>query len=330
MSFDTINLEKGMYKTAGKSFSQVLESLDPSENYKNTPLAGLDAYQRQLKRFDIKVSSRHSDSVEKFFAATGSASLFPEYVSRAVSAGMEQANLLADVAATVTKIDALDYRPITTVGGTVLDAVAEGGQLPTTQIKTQSNLVTLQKRGRVLQASYEALRFQRLDLFTVTLRQIGAAIARSQLADAVDVLADGDGNSNPADFIGMDGLALSYADFINLWTELAPYEMTTVLAGNDMMADILAINEFKSPEAGTGFSANGQLVTPLGAKLLRAPTMPAGTLLVLDKNCALEMVQATEVEIDYDKLIDRQLEQAAISAIAGFAKIFPDAVKGLN
>ena len=66
MSFDNIKLEKGMYGT-GRSFTQTLESIDPSENYKGTSLEGLDAYQRQLKRFDIKVSGADSSTVSKFF-----------------------------------------------------------------------------------------------------------------------------------------------------------------------------------------------------------------------------------------------------------------------
>ena len=42
------------------------------------------------------------------------------------------------------------------------------------------------------------------------------------------------------------------------------------------------------------------------------------------------MVQSGEVVTDHDKLIDRQLERAAISTITGFAKIFPDSVKVLT
>ena len=75
--YDTVRLEKGMYNTPGKSFTQVLEELDPSASYENTEFAGLDAYQRQLKRFDIKVGGRGSDVVEKFFQSTDSAALFP-------------------------------------------------------------------------------------------------------------------------------------------------------------------------------------------------------------------------------------------------------------
>ena len=61
--FDNLKLEKGMYHEAGKSFTQVLEKLDPSEQYRGTALEGLDAYQRQLKRFDIRVKGAGSDLV---------------------------------------------------------------------------------------------------------------------------------------------------------------------------------------------------------------------------------------------------------------------------
>ena len=64
-NFDNIKLEKGLY--ASGNFTKALESLDPNENYKGTSLEGLDAYQRQLKRFGIKVGGASSDVVDKFF-----------------------------------------------------------------------------------------------------------------------------------------------------------------------------------------------------------------------------------------------------------------------
>ena len=53
MFCDNLKLEKSMYNVSNKSFTEVLEELDPSENYKNTSFENLDAYQRQLKRFDM-------------------------------------------------------------------------------------------------------------------------------------------------------------------------------------------------------------------------------------------------------------------------------------
>ena len=64
----------------------------------------------------------------------------------------------------------------------------EGAAIPQTEVKTQENLVKLHKRGRMLVASYEAIRWQKLDLFSVTLRQIGAHINRMLLEDAIGVL----------------------------------------------------------------------------------------------------------------------------------------------
>ena len=38
----------------------------------------------------------------------------------------------------------------------------------------------------------------------------------------------------------------------------------------------------------------------------------------------------TQVTVEYDKLIDRQLERAAITSVSGFAKLFTDAAKVLK
>ncbi|MDD6021684.1 MAG: phage major capsid protein [Oscillospiraceae bacterium] len=326
-TYENIKLDKGLY-TTGKSFTQALESIDPSENYKGTSLEGLDAYQRQLKRFDIHVNGRNSDTVEKFFKTADSAALFPEYVNRAVKQGIMGADKLESVVATTTVIDGLDYRPITSVsdGDKEASVVAESAIIPSTTIKTQPNLIKLNKRGRMLIASYEAIRFHRLDLFTVTLRQIGAYIARSQLKDAVDVLINGDGNSNAAAVISTSSAdSLAYSDIVNLWSKLDPYEMTTLIAGPAMMSKLLNMSEFKDAEAGLTFHATGKSITPLGAELIRCDAVPGDQIIALDKNCALERVQAGEIVTDFDKLIDRQLERASVTSITGFAKIHSDA-----
>ena len=50
----------------------------------------------------------------------------------------------------------------------------------------------------------------------------------------------------------------------------------------------------------------------------------------LDRRFALEMVQSGDVMVEYDKLIDRQMERAAITTISGYAKIFEDASRVLS
>lgn len=319
MAYDNIKLEKGLY-TTGKSFTRALEELDPSENYIGTELEGLDAYQRQLKRFDIKVSGKGSDTVSKFFNTTDSSALFPEYVSRAVRQGIEEADCLDKVIATTTIIDSLDYRAIESVpteDEKELADVAEGAFIPETVIRTKETLTPLKKRGRMLVASYEALKFQKLDLFTVTLKQIGAYISRCQLADVIDVLC------NDVEPIEIQSSALEYRDILNLWNEINPYEMSTLIAGSKAMIDLLDMPEFKDSHAGLDFHGTGKLLTPLGADIVRSSYLNDENVIIgLDKSCAVEKVQAGEVLTDFDKLIDRQLERATITTITGFSKIF--------
>lgn len=335
MAFDTIRLEKGLY-TTGRSFTSALEALDPSEQYKGTALEGLDAYQRQLKRFNIRVSGAGSSPVEKFFATTDSAALFPEYVSRAVRQGMEEADLLSSVVAAKTEIDGLDYRSVESVptdADKELAVVAEGAYIPETVVRTQENLVRLRKRGRMLTASYEAIRFQKLDLFTITLKQIGAYIARTQFADAVDVLRNGDGNNNAAPTSAVadsSGHTLAYSDIVDFWNLFSPYSLRTMIASPAVVATLLNLTEFKDARAGFNFQSTGKMITPVGAELIRSGAAQDGELIGLDNTCALEMVKAGDVTTEFDKLIDRQLERAAITMTAGFSKIFSPAARVLT
>ena len=331
--FENVKLEKGMYNQSGKTFSQVLEELDPGQQYKGTAMEGLDAFQRQLKRFGIRVKGAGSDVVDKFFATSQSAVLFPEYIARAVKVGMEEANILPDITATETRIEGMDYRSITSVpeDEKKLKRVAEGAAIPSTTVKTQDSLVQLHKRGRMLVASYEAIRFQKLDLFSVTLRQIGAQIGRMHLEDAINVVINGDGNNNTAASTetAEEG-KLTYDDLLAFWNSFEPYQLNTLLVGSDTMLKLLKMSQMQDAAAGLDFHGTGKLITPMGAKVLRTSAVPEGTIIGLDRNYALEMVKAGDVTVEYDKLIDRQLERAAITTISGYAKIFPEASRVLT
>ena len=340
MGYDNLRLEKGMYRQSGMSFTQVLESLDPSENYRGTALENTDAFQRQLKRFGIKAKGAGSSPVEKFFSTTDSAVLFPEYIARTVRQGMEENDILPDIVATTTVIDAMDYRSIYSNPddeAKALRNVEEGSEIPSTEIKCKDHLVKLTKRGRMLVASYEALRFQKLDLFGVMLRQIGAYIQKQQLQDAVNVILSGDGNENAAvqyavgtsPISGTSG-SLTYGQLVEFWGQFDPYTMNTMLCSTGTMTGMLKIGELQNPMTGLNFQGTGKFATPLGAQLHRTSAVADGVIIGLDKRYALELVRAGDVMVEYDKLIDRQLERAAISSISGFAKICDGAAAVLN
>ena len=340
MAYDNIRLEKGMYRQSGKTFSQVLEELDPSENYRGTALEKTDAFQRQLRRFEIKAKGPGSSAVEKFFRTMDSAVLFPEYIARTVRQGMEENDILPAITATTTVIDAMDYRSIYAEmeeqdGAPA--AVAEGTVIPATKVRTRENLISLSKRGRMLIASYEAVRFQKLDLFSVMLRQIGSYIQKMQLSDAIAVLMDGDGNDNAAQRfqVGQGPISgsageLGYDQLVEFWGQFDPYTMNAMLMSGSMMTRILKVPELQNPLTGLNFQGTGMLSAPLGAQLHRTAAVEKDVIIGIDSRYALELVRAGEVLVEYDKLIDRQLERAAITSICGFGKICDGAAKVLS
>ena len=340
MGYDNLKLEKGMYRQEGMNFTQVLESLDPSENYRGTALEGTDAFQRQLKRFGIRAKGAGSSTVEKFFRTMDSAVLFPEYIARTVRQGMEENDILPAITATTTVIDSLDYRSIysnPTDEDKELKSVEEGAEIPTTEVKSKEHLVSLSKRGRMLVASYEAIRFQKLDLFSVMLRQIGAHIQKMQVQDAVNVIINGDGNNNAAVQYTVGSAPLSgtqgnlgYDQMVEFWGQFDPYTMNTLLCSTGTMTKLLKIPELQNPMTGLNFQGTGKLTTPLGAALHRTGAVADGVIIGLDNRYALEQVRAGDVLVEYDKLIDRQLERAAITSICGFGKICDGASAVLN
>ena len=333
MSFDTIRLEKGMYGT-GRSFTQTLEAIDPSENYKGTELEGLDAYERQLKRFNIKPSGADSSVVGKFFQTSDAAVLFPEFVSRAVRYGMDEASFLPDIVATTTNIDSMDYRVMDldmSTDNATMNVIYEGDTLANADFTVSDRTIRLKKRGRMITTSYDVLRFQRLDVVSIALKRIGANLAQSLMADAVDVLINGDGGNNNAENHTLLSQTYTYSELIDFWSAFAPYELNTILASPNVTSTLLKMNEFRDAAAGLNFHGTGKLITPFGANLIKTGHVSNPDMMIgLDKSCALEMVKVGDIETDYGKLVDRQLEQIAITAITGFARILPDCVKTLS
>ena len=329
MGYDNLKLEKGMYRQEGMNFTQVLESLDPSENYRGTALEGTDAFQRQLKRFGIRAKGAGSSPVEKFFRTMDSAVLFPEYIARTVRQGMEEHDILPAITATTTVIDSLDYRSVYSEASDeelALRELQEGTVIPETVIKTKEHLVHLHKRGRMLVASYEAIRLQKLDMFGVMLRQIGNHIQKMQVMDALNVLMNGDGNDNSAILYNVgsepiSGDTLGYDQLVEFWGQFDPYTMNTMVCSGSTMTRLLKLPELRDAAAGLNFHGTGSVGTPLGAKVHRVNGMQDDLIIGLDNRYALERICCGDVLVEYDKLIDRQLERAAITSIAGFGKI---------
>lgn len=320
--YNDIKLEKGLYNITGKSFTKALTDLDPDENYKNTELEGLDAFERQLKRFDIKVNGENCDRVEKFFLSTESAVLYPEFVRRCIKEGMDKASILSEVVAATTVTDEITYRGLSVTKSGTDDATSEGAEMPNTNVRLSSSAVNLSKFARKLSCSYESIRKNRIETFAVILRDLGAQISRAVNGQAALVLSTGVVPTS------LSGETLTYADLANFWASMDAYDMTTMLCSPADMAKILAFEEMKY--CVSDYMTSGMVKTPYGVTLVKCTDLDENTAVGVDKNCALEMIFGTDIIVDFDKLISTQCDEIACSITVGFSKIAKDATKVLE
>ena len=315
--YNDIRLEKGLYNLSDKSFTAALEELDPSSAYCGTPLEQLDAFERQLKRFNIRVNGADCDRVEKFFSTTESAVLFPEFVTRCIRKGFDE-TVLSSVCAVKTISGSGQYL------GCVLDDSAEyapsqqAALLPSATVRESGQAIVLEKFGRLISASYEAIRQQRLDVFGVMLRSIGVKLAVTVVKKAVEVLVE--------DAETITTSSLTYADLAELYGSFDCFDMTTVIASPEVASKIVAMEQLSDTTA----DASGRMFLPFGSELVKTSAADNDTVIGIDKSFALEFITSSDLVMETDKLIDRQLDQITVSITCGFRKITPEAVKVLT
>ena len=315
--YNDIRLEKGMYNLSGKSFTAALEELDPSSAYIGTELGSLDAFERQLKRYNIKVSGADCDRVEKFFTSTESAVLFPEYVKRCIRKGFDE-KLISSITAAETVCESGQYLGCTMNESIGYTKTEQTQPLPTSTVTENSNATVLSKFGRLINASYEAVRKQRLDVFGVMLRSVGVKLAALVAKEAIDILA--------ADAAAITTNELSYANLADLYGKFDCFDMTTVIAAPANASKIAAMDQLSD----TRIDGDGRLVLPFGSELIKSSAVDENTIIGIDKNFALEFITSSGLVMETDKLIDRQLDSIAVSITCGFRKITPDAVKKIT
>lgn len=315
--YNDIKLEKGMYNLSGKSFTTALEELDPSAAYIGTELESLDAFERQLKRYSIRVSGTDCDCVEKFFTSTDTAVLFPEYVKRCIGKGFDE-TVLSSITAVRTVCESGQYLGCVIDDSADYTATAQTAVFPAATVKEGTTAVVLEKFGRLINASYEAVRKQRLDVFGVMLRSVGVKLANTVVQKAISVLS--------ANAEAITASSLTYSALAELYGSFDCFDMTTVIANPAAASKIAAMDQLSD----TKISADGRMILPFGSELVKTSAASANTIIGLDRDFALEFITSSGLVMETDKLIDRQLDRITVSITCGFRKITPEAVKKIT
>ncbi len=277
-------------------------------------------------------------SVERFFGSDPNAKwLFPDIVRESVVAGMQRKPYYPGLIVRDEPVQGTHY-DVAYVEESAeeqeLRGVAEGAAIPESEITYGNRTIKLQKLGRGVVASYEAVRRMSLDVLRVHLMRIGERLGRVLDARLATVLFSGDssGNTAPASVDTAAANTWAYSDLLGAYLTLQGehgFTPTHLVTSIGTAQSILTLTEFKDAAL---FDAvkSGSLPTPLGATLVPIASVPDGAACMFDKNFAVQKVTEQDLLIESDKLINQQWDRTYLTVVTDFAVVYNDARLVIN
>ena len=123
------------------------------------------------------------------------------------------------------------------------------------------------------------------------------------------------------------GSALAYSDLLTLYGKFSTFGMNTLLASPKNVGTILTMSQVQDC---ISTDDKGNIVLPFGTTLIKCSQINDDTILGFDKDYALELITSSDLVMETDKLIDRQLDTFSVSMNLGFKNIIGDSIKLLN
>lgn len=209
------------------SMSQLLEELDPTEEYGSGER--LNALERQIELAGITTRTSYSDGfyadkfsafgkddttrilgsewLERQFQSVGKRILlsdlvnvtgpFSAAVAQITEEQLQPAVPVDSVVAGTSTIDGDSWRPMYVKGegsDLVQKRVVEGDPLPEARLELGAAALTLSKYGRAIVASYELLRRMPIDMVALYIRMAARQTELDRVDRVRDIMVNGDGN----------------------------------------------------------------------------------------------------------------------------------------
>lgn len=320
-----------------QSITAVLEELDPTPHDANgNPQWPLDAFERQLMLFGIRSAEYDSISVQQFFDSKAFI-LAPEWFRRQITRGMKLYEDADDLVAVSSKVNGPSFQPLyidsPSEKGKSLGKFGQGSSMPRVSVMYRDKYISLNDFGRVFDFSYKVIQHSDLSELKVVLWYVGYNIQNDKIGAIYNLIMNGDGTVGASGSVaaGTAGIAnLTYDDLVNLFVAFRPFKMTRIIVNTEVEAKILKLSEFKDPQAGFSFQRTGDVMTPLGARIAVYSGASSDYIAALDHRFAVKKGYSQELLIEHDKIIERKIEQAAVSQELGYSVFLEDARKYLD
>lgn len=361
----------------GMSLSAWLEKEDPSEGYNDGLDAfGRLLKVASIRTRSLPEQGVWADTFEKFVETEQTRMLVPEWLSRqwrratsgrdvltraVYTAGdnipggsmapwvdaaqgrapqIAPAIPLARLVAITTPVDGDSYRAFYLTDVTAQERmarVAETAELPRVKLTGGDHTIRLLKYGRALEASYEALRRQRLDRIALHVARLAVQNEADKVASAIDVLVNGDGNANTAatsyNLTTLDSGTVAGTPTWKAWLAFEmkfanPYQMNVALTQED---NALKLRLLTTGTANQSIpSSKFTVINPGGGQIGLGWTAdaPANTVVGIDTRFALERVVEIGADIqEIERWATRQVQILTMSEVEGYAVFDANATK---
>lgn len=226
--------------------------------------------------------------------------------------------------------------------------VAEGAEIPKLMLIGSEREIRLKKYGRILEATYESLRRQRIDRIALTIQLMAVQAETDKVGAIIDVLVNGDGNANTSatsyNLTTLDTAASAGTLTLKGWLAFKmkfknPYMINIALTreATALQAMLLNVGSANIPlvmlQAASGFGAFRQINPGLADAVGLGWTddAPSQKIVGVDGRFAIERVFeiASNIE-EVQNVITRQVKQISMTETEGYSKFDVAAAKVLD
>ncbi len=267
-------------------------------------------------------------TVDRFFQSDPNAKwLFPDVVREAVLTGLQRKPVYPELIMHDERVEGTAYDVpyvLEDSENEELRSVAEGAAIPESEIIYGDRIVRLDKKGRGVLASYEAVRRMSVDMLRVHLQRVGERLGRSLDARLATVLASGDSSGSGTAPVTMNTAtsgAWTYGDLVSAYMKLSQehyFTPTHMIVDNATAQSVLQMSEI-ADSALFDFAKTGNLPTPFGVQLVPMADQPTDTLTVLDAGFAVQKLTEQDLLVESDKLINQQWDRTYLTVVTDFA-----------
>ena len=370
---------------AGVSFGRFLETLNPSEHGDSLDAFERQLRAAGIMTRSDPASGQWASSAAAFMDSKAGRALYPEFFARQyrkVTHGGPQARAivlsndsvvgtwdrhyaeaavvrwedrvaaaipLSELVALTTPVTGSDYRAAyITYNATEVRKyrVGESADIPLGKLTEAEHTIRLQKYGRGIQLSYEAMRRLRVDRLAWWIQFAALQDEVDKVSAAVTILVAGDGNSNSATNTALntlDSAAVSGTLTLKGWLAFGmlfvqPYMLSHALMRKAAALQLMLLNVGSAnvPLANANMGGRAMALTPINltgdaVRYGWTDDVAANVILGYDRRFGLEMVTEIGSQItETERYVTNQINVMVMTEVSGFSILDGSAARTLT